>query len=593
MRKNILLTFLFFVCVACSSEKTFDCRQGPIKVGIQLDNGSKVVVDAPSGSINWEKTDAIRLWAEDEKGKEVLSGVKFNLLAQNREKAYFTATLQEPMPTGRYIYSCWTPTPETQQNGILTYIVPSEQSPEELPIILFGKTEFGALEALNMNKPTGNSMAVHMSSILHYLRFFIPEGSDILGEPVEKIRFTMPYGVSGILKTSLNDGIIVDKGQTNSSTITLSNLSLKEESNNYALAAIVPSGTIYGKQDSMKVTLFGHNKYTTIKPLSLNGRDFKSGHITPVALRGRELHDLYHLHFSLKTNNLGESLQSINLYMADDSNWPGTNSSKLVWKLSPINDNYDLTIEDASLYHSLKGKNIIVEYESENAIIKETIIISANQESNTTIIDLHCPYLLYEDFSEASTEFNINGALNSKGHSANTLEGGSYGLPGWTGCQAAIIEGDGNKAMAIRHQNETYLLQGTYRGRVDSAPISAIKEGKKVKVKVTFNYTGYTNGNYTPMISYGYGQTQGAISGYYEGGSAVAKGGNLIDNIVGDKVSAPTDGTVSSINQTATFEIPECTSLTRLGWDCYGSKGKSSTTQEWVFIDNITIQIAQ
>ena len=203
---------------------------------------------------------------------------------------------------------------------------------------------------------------------------------------------------------------------------------------------------------------------------------------------------------------------------------------------------------------------------------------------------LSCPYLFSEDFTNASTGFSINGNLSATGHSTKTIEGTDYGLPGWTANQAAVLEDSGNKAMAIRHQNEIFILQGTYRGRVDSAPLSYIKEGKSVKVRVNFNYTGYSTKR-TPQISYGWDTTQGAVAGYYQGGSAAIKGGALISNLAGEKVSAPTDGSVSNISVSASFEIPDCTSLTRLSWDCYGANSRTGTTQEWIFIDDIYVQI--
>ena len=85
--------------------------------------------------------------------------------------------------------------------------------------------------------------------------------------------------------------------------------------------------------------------------------------------------------------------------------------------------------------------------------------------------------------------------------------------------------------------------------------------------------------------------TQGAVAGYYQGGSAAIKGGALISNLAGEKVSAPTDGSVSNISVSASFEIPDCTSLTRLSWDCYGANSRTGTTQEWIFIDDIYVQI--
>ena len=136
----------------------------------------------------------------------------------------------------------------------------------------------------------------------------------------------------------------------------------------------------------------------------------------------------------------------------------------------------------------------------------------------------------------------------------------------------------------------SYLVQGTYRGRVDSAPIAHIKEGKSVKVRVSFNYTGYSKER-TPQISYGWDTTQGAVVGYYQKGSSLVKGGSLIANLAGDKVSAPTGGSVANPDIAASFEIPDCTSLTRLAWDCYGANSRTGTTQERIFIHNTIVQI--
>ena len=142
-----------------------------------------------------------------------------------------------------------------------------------------------------------------------------------------------------------------------------------------------------------------------------------------------------------------------------------------------------------------------------------------------------------------------------------------------------MLEESGNKAMAIRHLNEIYLfLQGTYRGRVDSAPLAHIKEGKSVKVRVSFNYTGYSKER-TPQISYGWDTTQGAVVGYYQKGSSVIKGGALIANLAGDKVSERKNGSVANPAIPPSFAIPDCTSLTMLALDCYGANTGFGTTQ--------------
>ena len=345
----------------------------------------------------------------------------------------------------------------------------------------------------------------------------------------------------------------------------------------------------------MSITLYGSDKFATIEPLVLTGRDFKAGHMTSVAMRANQLHDFYRLRFNYESNLLGEDLQSITLSLEDGSNWPETDSPKLVFanrdgSTLSVGQSLDIAFENKDNYLSLSGKKIIITYESENALIQKSATLSIDGQALITTETLGCPYLFSEDFSNASTGFNINGNLSAKGHSTNTIEGTDYGLPGWTANQAAVLEDSGNKAMAIRHQNEKFILQGTYRGRVDSAPLAHIKDGKSVKVRVSFKYTGYSTKR-TPQISYGWDTTQGAVAGYYQGGSAAIKGGALIANLAGEKVSAPTNGSVANPDVAASFEIPDCTSLTRLAWDCYGANSGTGITQEWIFIDNIIVQI--
>ena len=313
-------------------------------------------------------------------------------------------------------------------------------------------------------------------------------------------------------------------------------------------------------------------------------------------MRANQLHDFYRVRFNYESNLLGEELQSITLSLEDGSNWPETDSPTLVFtnrdgSTLSVGQSLDIAFENKDNYLSLNGKNILVTYESENALIQKNVTLSIDAGSLSSTSSLACPYLFSEDFSNASTGFNTNnGDLSASVDYKDTIEGTDYGLPGWTANQAAVLEESGNKAMAIRHLNETYGLQGTYRGRVDSAPLAHIKEGKSVKVRVSFNYTGYSKER-TPQISYGWDTTQGAVAGYYQGGSALIKGGALIANLAGDKISAPKDGSVANPDVAASFEIPDCTSITRLAWDCYGANSGFGTSQEWIFIDNIIVQI--
>ena len=587
-------TALLLLAASCTQTPLPVPERGPVTVGFGV-GSTKVSIDAGSAILDWEEGDALSVWAEDSQGGTALDASTFRLAACNGSMAYFTAQLPSPMPEDSYIYRCLYPQAQTLENGLACYTVGTQQYQGSEPCVLWGEASHGALTPIDENLPVDDKalMSLRMSSLLHYFRFFIPEGSDLLGEPVQKIKFTMPQRVAGTIKVDPDSGTI---SQIDSpvSEIVLDELSLTEGS--YALAAIIPPGQAYAEGQTMSITLYGSDKFATIEPLVLTGRDFKAGHMTSVAMRANQLHDFYRLRFNYESNLLGEDLQSITLSLEDGSNWPETDSPKLVFanrdgSTLSVGQSLDIAFENKDNYLSLNGKNILVTYESENALIQKSVTLSIDAASLSSTSSLACPYLFSEDFSNASIGFNTNnGDHSASGDYKDTIEGTDYGLPGWTANQAAVLEESGNKAMAIRHLNETYGLQGTYRGRVDSAPLAHIKEGKSVKVRVSFNYTGYSKER-TPQISYGWDTTQGAVVGYYQKGSSVIKGGALIANLAGDKVSAPKNGSVANPDRAASFEIPDCTSLTRLAWDCYGANTGFGTTQEWIFIDNIIVQI--
>ena len=586
---------IMLLAASCSRAPLTEPERGPVTVGFGV-GATKISTDASSGLLSWEDTDEISVWAKNSAGAAALSANTFKLAASHKAMAYFTAEIPSPMQEDSYTYRCLYPEAETLEGGLASYSIGAQQYQGSEPCVLWGEASHGPLTPIDETRPVDDEalMNLRMSSLLHYFRFFIPEGSDLLGQPVQKIKFSMPERIAGTIKVNPDNGQI-DAIEGASQEIVLEGLSLSEGA--YALAAIIPPGDTYLEGETMSITLYGSDKYATIEPLVLKGRDFKAGHITSVAMRANQLHDFYRVRFNYESNLLGEELQSITLSLEDGSNWPETDSPTLVFtnrdgSTLSVGQSLDIAFENKDNYLSLNGKNILVTYESENALIQKNVTLSIDAGSLSSTSSLACPYLFSEDFSNASTGFNTNnGDLSASGDYKDTIEGTDYGLPGWTANQAAVLEESGNKAMAIRHLNEIYLfLQGTYRGRVDSAPLAHIKEGKSVKVRVSFNYTGYSTKR-TPQISYGWDTTQGAVVGYYQAGSAAIKGGALIANLAGDKVSAPKNGSVANPNEAASFEIPDCTSLTRLAWDCYGANSGTGITQEWIFIDNIIVQI--
>ena len=188
---------------------------------------TKVSLDAESAMLSWEEGDAISVWAENSQGGAALDASTFRLAACNGPMAYFTAQLPSPMPEDNYIYRCLNPQAQTLENGLACYTVGAEQYQGSVPCVLWGEASHGALTPIDENLPVDDKalMSLRMSSLLHYFRFFIPEGSDLLGEPVQKIKFTLPERVAGTIKVDAATGTISEISSP-STEIILDELSL-------------------------------------------------------------------------------------------------------------------------------------------------------------------------------------------------------------------------------------------------------------------------------------------------------------------------------------------------------------------------------
>ena len=599
--KNCTLAILAILALSgCSRLNLDDQQTGPVVVGFAAGQASKVTADAASGTLGWEEGDKIVLWAYDKAGEEILSYRYFDYIAGRTETstAYFSATIPQAMPDGEYVYRAFSPAPYSYADGTATFEIDNIQISDNVPYALWGSCQGGGLKPIDESLPVpADLLSLHMQSMLHYLRFYIPEGCNTLGETIQKISFSMPESIAGVFSAAAADGSISNVVGTGAITV---QCSIDESDHSqYALASIIPPGRTYGPEEVLTARLYSDNYYADIEPLVLEGRSFEPGHVTTVALRPGEAVQKYKLRFTFGGSNLGEDIRSITVSVDDGTPLPETGSASHTYskdgKALVIGESFSLSTAEEAEYRALDGKSITVSFESDNALVTRNFNISLASTGRTTDIALDCPYLFEQDFSETSTAFNMNGDLSASGHDGSMIEGSAYGLAGWTGNQVAILESGGNKALAIRHRNECAMwAQGTYRGRADSPALTGIKEGHSVKVQVSFDYTGYTDGKQTPMISYGYDTATGDICGYYEGGSSAVKGGSKIAKLAGDRISAPKDGSISDINNSASFTIDGCTNAIRLSWDCYGSNPKSFklvSYNEWVFIDNIKVNI--
>lgn len=577
---------------ACSKEAEEKLPDGEVKVGVILGNGrssTRTTLDASSGLFSWEESDKVSLWAKDAGGEFVLNAQEFSVtaLGYGTGQAYFTSTIAAPMAEGDYSYFICYPLPTSVQDNNLTFMLDAVQDGKAgngSGICLSGWTAGPALPRVDTSAPLGESAMPRagMHHILHYLKFYIPQGCNLLGEEIESLEFTMPQAVAGTVTVNLTDGSASLSDAVTTVSIEPQN-PFGEES--YVSAAIYPPATAYGEHDVMNVTLYSANHYSDITPIILQGRTFPAGHITGVPLRPSEIKDYFSLTFTLAGNNLGQDVQKLTLTLPEGVNWPDSGSNVLEYadadgSLFLVGESFRISTRSESDFRALSGQGVTVSYESADAIVSGVLTLPDLSTAVSAGAELHCPYLLFEDFS-GIVSFN-----SGDKHSASNLGDKSpytFG-DGWSVARAGGSEG---KAVRMAAHRE---WMATYDSRCDSAPLRGIKDGSSVDVVLTFNYS--------------MNREEGGLGSAPKLGATVHVGWN--DNLDGIS-SGNTSGTFvesfhvnedtgsyDNIDKEHSTAIPGMTNARRISWRevADGSSGTSNGTY-WLYLDNVRVSIAQ
>ena len=488
---SLLVVVLTFTYTACSKIESQELAPSSVKVGFALqESGTKTVLDPLTGLFSWEDADKVSLWAESASGDEVLSAQPFSLQARSPRGslAYFSSVLSSAMPQGSYTYRMTYPAALSYSDGVALFSLPSTQdglSSGGASIMLSDAIIGPELNPLDNTSPIDQSTLLdfRLHHLLHYLRFYIPQGCNILGEDIEKIVYSMPEGISGDVKVNIKDGSSSIENAVSTQTLLLSQPIGEQE---FVSAAIFPPSRTYGQEDKLNIRIFSRNHYSDLEPISLAGRNFAAGHITSVALRPQSLGSVYRVILSLDSNNLGEDVQKITLTFPSAITWEGVSYSSMEFtkedlSVIGIGDSFELRTIEQSEFAALPGQKVTVSYESENAIVSEEITLSAEFGSTVMEVSLNCPYLLFEDFSCIGADFN-----SGDNHSAsNTGIKDPYYIPsGWSVARAG---GSAGTAVRLAAHRETGL--NNMPSRCDSPLLSGLKDGSTVKLSLSFNYS--------------------------------------------------------------------------------------------------------
>ncbi|MGM9741700.1 MAG: hypothetical protein ACI3ZC_01405 [Candidatus Cryptobacteroides sp.] len=465
---------------------------GPVQVAFSTSqSGTKAELLPASGKFAWETGDKVAVWADSEDGSQILEGREFTMFARHNDtKAYFTTTLDSPMEEGTYKYHVTFPVPSSFSGKNAVFALPAQQDGKASGacIAISDAIEAGALREFNEMIPADETVSLNLRlrHLLHYFRFYIPEGENAMNEPISSLEFSMPQGIAGTVNVNIEDGSSsLSDAQT---AITL----VPDEpvqDGEYISSSIYPPANAYVPDELMNVRVYSENWYSDIEPIRLEGRDFPAGHITTVPLRAKTAAPVYRLSFTLMSNNLGQEVKSVTFTFDNEVTWGGTTWTSFTYT-EPDGSTFVpgekialMTLEESE-FRALSGTGFTVSYESEDAIVSERLTFPDMVSVNNVNVALNCPYLVFEDFSCIQSSFN-----SGDKHSDSNLGDKSpyYIESGWSVARAG---GEAGTAIRLAAHRETGLfINNIMDSRCDSPLLSGIKTGHTVRLNMFFNYS--------------------------------------------------------------------------------------------------------
>lgn len=577
---------------------------GPTEVTLCLGGSSstRTEINQTADGFEWSLGDRIAVWAKSSDGRFVLENQVFNIYARafEKEKAYFSSTLASPMAEGLYTYNIVYPVPESVSGTTATFDLPAVQdgkASKGTDITISSPFSFKELSPSQDSDPLGqdlNAVPATLHHILHFLRFYLPKGGSLMGEPVTRIVFTMPQDIAGKVVVDVTDpgSATIHDGER---TITLDLEEPLTESNgstrDYAVAGIFPPASTYSVTDFMQVTLYSESKIGIVSPICLGGRSFAAGHVTGVKLDASDVRDYYALAFRIDSNKLGEDLQNVRLVLPEGISWPGSTSNEYVHtssdgSLLAQGEEFVINTEDENLFRPLSGQEVTVLYESECAIVSEKMRLPDLSASNKGNVSLNVPYLLAEDFSGLASDFSYNDGY-SGGFNTGEKDGHEF-LPGWSG---ARVGGKAGNAIRISCRREVIAR---YYARCDSPFLTGLKytsaefaqRGIDFRIKVRFNYSmnreegGGVIAKTGQTMYFGTNTKTGILksqdsSGNFDGGTALNE----------------TTGSYDVIDHQAEYILSGIGSNHRLSWRTYPDLYALGNGTYHLYIDNIYVTI--
>ncbi len=547
----------------------------------------------------WTELDQIMIYYRPADNADPLSSQPFSFYRPYPDETLFSATMPA-QPEASYAYYGAYPIPESIDGTRVTYTLPATQDGSydmrnyDITDPATHSSYKGNLDIMIAEPRTapalqnGEALGMNFHHQCHVLRVQVPTGRNQWGENVRKLRIEFPTAVVGKMELDLTDPAAAPILTEGSNTI---NIELKKpliESEEdavdgcYVWVFLCPT-TVNG---TIRFTAFDENGYQSNSLTTTVNKTMAAGAITPITLTVPDELPVTWIDFSIIGNNLGENPNSFTVTAPEGATFRnGTNEQTFTVNSDNI---YSVAfyseVDGVPIRDLIQNQGLTLTYDSEHARVSEIKKI-ATTTGNRTSINLTVPYLFYEDFSNISA-FNSNLDQTSGNPDAIWLD--QFGTEGWSVCRTAAEAG---KSLKISVRHETVAQ---YPGRVDSPMLTGIKEGKTVKVSVTFNA-----GQTSKWVYCKFGTTQD--NNLHKGDNEPENGYKEISFDVTNNISYDFIPSTYTI-QNESF-INNCTNTTRLSWNVvrtyqYGNPWENEDNQNawysrtwYMYLDNIKVSI--
>lgn len=606
-------------------------QQGEVRIVIPGGTRSVLEDNGNGGAdLRWTSGDEIKLVARDASGADAFTPCIFYFWANKNvagESYFRTPSLygdnkDTVMPDGTYTYYAVSPSTATIDGTTAKFTLPATQNGEFSADVDFmvAKAEGSKLVACQGLDENGdpkeetdpkNNLPLVFKHKTHILRFTIPSGNNGFGQKVKKLHMIFPTSVAGTMAVDMYNGTIASTENT-TNKITVDFAEPKDAGDEFYVM-ILPQTEKFAKEVDMRFEGVDGTTFSTRHLVNFENRVCSENKLTPVNMSIPAATGVTSFYYTEGTNNLGEDLWSMNITLPDGCYFTDFEQTR---KAPKVDGKYTFAIFNDML-GVVENKTLPFAFESENALIKQTVAIGDLTDGGTTNLgSKNVPYLFGQDFSgignfsDGHDNIGVGGSASDSWYGITELSTKTSDLAGW---YAARVGGQSATSVRICCRYEDVLVGNAYyKGRIYTPFLKNIKDGKSVKILVSFRYGGarserkswgkYPNKN--PMLSFGIDKQEvvsnpddpNSILGGWtgSGGYGDKSPSSLSYFAIKDETITDLNGSYTSMSGKKNIQISSVDNKSRLAWIVSTNSNASAThANYWLYLDDIQVSIAK